>query len=167
MRRPCLGAGMAGLPNMDDALKDVPTGGTILIVEDSSDDLDLMLRALKRHQITNEIVVARDGSDALGWLFGSATGAPESRRQLPALILLDLRLPKVDGLEVLRRIREDQHTRLVPVVVLTSSKEEEDRLRGYELGANSYVQKPVDFQCFSDAVRQLGMYWVLLNRPPR
>ena len=136
---------------------------TVLIVEDNPDDLELSLRALRRHNLANDIAVAHDGAEALEWLFAAAGAA---RRELPAVILLDLRLPKVDGLEVLRRIRADPRTRLVPVVVLTSSKEEEDRLRGYELGANSYVQKPVSFHGFSDAVRQLGMYWMLLNQPP-
>jgi two-component system response regulator len=142
-------------------------GEIILIVEDNADDLELTLRSLERHQITNEIAVAHDGAEALAWLFGEIGGTPGAPRPLPVVVLLDLRLPKVDGLEVLRRIRAHERTRLVPVVVLTSSKEEEDRLRGYELGANSFVQKPVDFGGFADAVRQLGMYWVLLNqRPP-
>ena len=142
------------------------TGGTILIVEDNADDLELTLRALKRHNLANDNAVAHDGAEALDWLFGGASGTGHMQRELPAVVLLDLRLPKVDGLEVLRRIRTDARTRLMPVVVLTYSREDEDRIRGYELGANSYVQKPVDFSCFSNAVRQLGMYWMLLNSPP-
>ncbi len=155
-----------GPPTMQATPSNQGTGGTILIVEDNTDDLELTVRALKRHQITNEIAVAHDGAEALAWLFGETGDALGARDPLPAVVLLDLRLPKVDGLEVLRRIRAHERTRLVPIVVLTSSKEEEDRLRGYELGANSFVQKPVDFGCFADAVRQLGMYWVLLNQPP-
>ena len=142
------------------------TSGTILIVEDSEDDAALTLRSLRRHQIINDIVVAHDGAEALDWLFGERNGVPGSRRTLPTVVLLDLRLRKVDGLEVLRRIRADKYTRLVPVVVLTSSKEEEDRLRGYELGVNNFVQKPVEFRYFSDAVRQLGICWVLLEQLP-
>jgi two-component system response regulator len=141
-------------------------GGTILIVEDNSDDLELTLRALRRHNLANEIVVASDGAEALDWLFAEGAHTGRSPRSLPSVVLLDLRLPKLDGLQVLERIRAHHRTALVPVVVLTSSKDEEDRLRGYELGVNSYVQKPVDFQRFSEAVRQLGLYWMLLNDPP-
>ena len=137
----------------------------ILLVEDNPDDEALTLRALKKNNITNEVIVARDGAEALGYLFG--TGGQTGRPLAPQVTLLDLKLPKVDGLEVLRRIREDQRTRLLPVVILTSSNEERDRLQGYNLGANSYVRKPVDFVQFTDAVRQLGLYWLLLNeRPP-
>ena len=131
----------------------------ILLVEDSPDDEALTLRALKKNNISNEVVVARDGTEALAHLHNSGNG-------LPALVLLDLKLPKVDGLEVLRRIRAEPRTRLLPVVVLTTSKEEQDLLRSYDLGANSYVRKPVDFEQFSEAVRQLGLYWLLLNEPP-
>ena len=138
----------------------------ILLVEDNPDDEVLTLRALTRNNIGNEVVVARDGEEALDWLF--CTGAHQSRdpRQQPALVLLDLKLPKLDGLEVLRRIREHPDTRLVPVVILTSSREEHDRLRGYINGANSYIRKPIDFAHFVEAVRQLGLYWLVLNEPP-
>jgi two-component system response regulator len=138
----------------------------ILLVEDNADDEALTLRALTRNNIGNEVVVARDGEEALEWL--ECTGRYQSRdpRSQPALILLDLKLPKVDGLEVLRRIRENVETRLVPVVILTSSREEHDRLHGYLNGANSYVRKPIDFAHFIEAVRQLGLYWLVLNEPP-
>jgi two-component system response regulator len=137
--------------------------GVILLVEDNPDDEALTLRAFGRNHIRNPVHVVRDGVQALDYLLG-----PEARgRDLPAVILLDLKLPKVDGLEVLRRIRDDARTRLVPVVILTSSREEQDLLAGYQLGANSYIRKPVDFARFVDAVRQLGVYWLLLNeRPP-
>jgi two-component system, response regulator len=137
----------------------------ILLVEDNPDDEALTLRALTRNNIGNEVVVARDGAEALDWLF--CTGAHESRdpRDQPAVVLLDLKLPKVDGLEVLRLMRENPATRLVPVVILTSSLEEQDRLQGYLRGANSYVRKPIDFAHFVEAVRQLGLYWLVLNEP--
>jgi two-component system response regulator len=139
---------------------------TILLVEDNPDDEELTLRALARNNIGNHVVVVRDGQDAIDWL--EATGAYGSRdaNDVPALILLDLKLPKIDGLEVLRRLRANPRTAIVPVVILTSSKEDRDRASGYNGGANSYVQKPVDFTSFVDAVRQLGMYWLMLNEPP-
>lgn len=137
--------------------------GPILLVEDNADDEALTVRALVKNNVTNPIEVARDGAEALSWLLMTAQGAPEG---LPQLVLLDLKLPKIDGLEVLRRIRADERLRLVPVVILTSSKEDLDRLRGYGLGANSYIRKPVDFVQFTEAVRQIGMYWLLLNEPP-
>lgn len=138
----------------------------ILLVEDNPDDEALTLRALRRHNVTNQIVVARDGAEALDWLFVTGQYADRDQDVTPQVILLDLKLPKVDGLEVLRRVRSDDRTKLLPVVILTSSKEEEDILNGYRLGANSYVRKPVDFVEFTDAVRQLGLFWLLLNEPP-
>lgn len=138
----------------------------ILLVEDNPDDVELTLRSLRKHNITNEVVVARDGVEALDWLFGTGAHAERDASEMPTVVLLDLKLPKVDGFQVLKRIRADERTKPLPVVILTSSKEEEDRLNGYELGANSYVQKPVDFERFSEAVRQLGLYWLLLNEPP-
>jgi two-component system response regulator len=140
---------------------------TILLVEDNPDDEALTLRALKKNNITNEVVVARDGAEALDYLFGTGAYAGRDTNIQPQVTLLDLKLPKIDGLEVLRRLRTDERTRLLPIVILTSSNEEQDRLRGYGLGANSYVRKPVDFDQFIEAVRQLGLYWLLLNeRPP-
>lgn len=136
----------------------------ILLVEDNPDDEALTLRALKKNNITNEVVVARDGVEALDFLFG--TGKQAGRAITPQVILLDLKLPKIDGLEVLRRVRSDARTKLLPVVILTSSNEERDRLQGYDIGANSYVRKPVDFLQFTEAVRQLGLYWLLLNEKP-
>lgn len=138
----------------------------ILLVEDNPDDEDLTRRALEKNRITNEIVVARDGAEALDYLFGEGKYASRDSYVLPEIVLLDLKLPKVDGLEVLRRLRDDQRTRLLPVVILTSSIEEQDRLKGYLLGANSYVRKPVDFDQFIEAVRQLGLYWLILNEQP-
>jgi CheY-like chemotaxis protein len=137
--------------------------GKILLVEDNPDDVALTLRALKSHNITNDVIVAEDGEKALDYLFGAgrATG-PDG---LPAVVLLDLKLPKVNGLEVLRRIRSEERTRLLPVVILTSSDEERDVIDGYSLGANSYVRKPVDFVEFTQAAKQLGLYWLLMNRP--
>lgn len=137
----------------------------ILLVEDNPDDETLTLRTLAQHKIANDVVVVRDGAEALDWLFG--TGAHADRKcGDPHVVLLDLRLPKLPGLEVLRRIRDDERTRLLPVVVLTSSDEERDMVESYRLGANSYVRKPVSFPEFTEAVRQLGLYWLLLNRPP-
>ena len=138
----------------------------ILLVEDNPDDEALTLRALKKNNITNEVVVARDGAEALDYLFGTGQYAGREQAPPPQITLLDLKLPKVDGLEVLRRLRADERTRLLPVVILTSSNEEQDRLKGYGLGANSYVRKPVDFDQFMEAVRQLGLYWLLLNETP-
>ncbi len=137
----------------------------ILIVEDDPDDETLILRALKKHNIKNDINVARDGAEALDYLFKTGPYADRDGGN-PAIVLLDLKLPKIDGLEVLRRIRADEKTKLLPVVILTSSDEQEDMIRGYDLGANSYVRKPVEFEEFSDAVGRLGLYWLLLNEPP-
>lgn len=140
----------------------------ILMVEDTADDADLALRALKKNNILNEVVLAKDGAEALDYLFGRGAYAGRDAQDTPQVVLLDLNLPKVSGLEVLRRIRADDRTKLTPVVILTSSKEEQDLVKSYTLGANSYVRKPVDFVQFSDAVRQLGLYWLLLNElPPR
>lgn len=138
----------------------------ILLVEDNADDELLTLRALKKNNIKNEVVVARDGVEALEYLLKNGNLAGHSCSRLPEVVLLDLKLPKLDGLEVLRRIRADERTKLLPVVILTSSNEERDRLGGYNLGANSYVRKPVDFERFSEAARQLGLYWLVLNEPP-
>ncbi|WP_375498969.1 response regulator [uncultured Nostoc sp.] len=140
----------------------------ILLVEDNPDDEALTLRALKKNNILNEVVVARDGVEALDYLFGKGVYADRDMSVMPNLILLDLKLPKMDGLEVLRHLRTDERTKILPVVILTSSKEEQDLINGYSLGANSYVRKPVDFSQFSEAVRQLGLYWFVLNEsPPR
>jgi CheY-like chemotaxis protein len=139
---------------------------TILLVEDNPDDEALAIRALKRHHIGNQIIVAHDGVEALDYLFGKGIHVGRDVRIKPTVILLDLKLPRVDGLEVLRRLREDDRTRLLPVVVLTTSSEEQDMLSSYSLGCNSYIRKPVDFIQFSEAIRQLGMYWLLMNEPP-
>ena len=142
------------------------TNRAILLVEDNPDDEALTLRAFKKHNITNEVVVAHDGAEALEYLFGTGRYAGRDLEVMPQLILLDLKLPKVDGLEVLGQIRADDRTRLLPVVVLTSSTEERDLVESYRLGANSYVRKPVDFTQFAEAARQLGLYWLLMNQPP-
>jgi two-component system response regulator len=141
-------------------------GPVILLVEDNPDDEALTLRALRRANVGNDIVVARDGVEALDYLFGTGSYAGRDTRELPQVMLLDLKLPRIDGLEVLRRVRADERTRILPVVILTSSNEDRDRIDGYTLGANSYVRKPVDFNEFVDGVRQLGLYWLLLNQPP-
>ncbi|MCL5027079.1 MAG: response regulator [Chloroflexi bacterium] len=138
----------------------------ILLVEDNPGDVALTIRAFERHNIMNQVVVARDGVEALDYLFGTGTYAGRDLNSGPLVILLDLKLPRIDGLEVLRRVRADERTKLVPVIILTSSREEQDLIRGYSLGANSYVRKPVDFNQFAEAVRQLGLYWLVLNEPP-
>jgi two-component system response regulator len=136
---------------------------TILLVEDNADDEELTMRALKKNNVTNNLVVARDGVEALDFLFGTGAYAGRDTALLPGLVLLDLKLPKIDGLEVLRRIRADPRTRRMPVTVLTSSREEQDLIKSYDLGANSYIRKPVQFDQFTEAVRQLGLYWLILN----
>lgn len=138
----------------------------ILLVEDNPNDEALTLRALKKNNIKNEVVVARDGVEALDYLFGTGDYAGRDISDTPQLVLLDLKLPKVDGLEVLKQLRADRRTNLLPVVVLTSSKEEQDLVASYSLGANSYIRKPVDFNQFMQAVGQLGLYWLVLNEPP-
>jgi two-component system response regulator len=138
----------------------------ILLVEDNADDEALTLRALKKNNIRNEVVVARDGSEALDYLFGSGAHAGRDLRVMPQIILLDLKLPKVDGFEVLNRMRSNEATKLLPVVILTTSNEDQDRIRGYDLGANSFVRKPVEFDKFIEAVRQLGLYWLIMNEAP-
>jgi len=135
----------------------------ILLVEDNPDDEALTLRAFKRNNIQNEIVVAHDGVEALDYLFGTGVHAGRDLSVMPQVILLDLKLPRIEGLEVLRQLRAGERTKLLPVVILTSSNEEQDRLNGYHLGANSFVRKPVDFGEFIDAVRTLGLYWLILN----
>ncbi len=141
-------------------------GKSILLVEDNPDDEALTLRAMNKMSITNQVYVARDGAEALDFLFATGVDAGRPLYDLPALILLDLKLPKVDGLEVLRRLRSADHTRLIPVVMLTNSNEEQDILSSYYLGANSYVRKPVDFKAFMNLVGQLGAYWLGLNEIP-
>jgi two-component system response regulator len=138
----------------------------ILLVEDNPDDVELTLRAFKRNKLGNEVVVVNDGAEALDYMFGTGDHAGRDLSQRPTVVFLDLKLPKLDGLEVLRRLRADQRTALQPVVILTSSNEEQDMITGYKLGANSYVRKPVDFDQFVEAARQLGLYWLVLNEPP-
>ena len=142
------------------------THKVILLVEDNPDDEALTMRALKRGNIVNDVVVAHDGAEALDYLFGSGPYAGRDADDTPAVVLLDLKLPKLDGIDVLERMREHRSTRYVPVVVLTSSSEDEDVIKSYRSGANSYVRKPVAFADFTSAVSQLGVYWVLLNRAP-
>jgi|SRR5271157_1925845 len=138
----------------------------ILLVEDNADDEALTRRSFKKNNILNEIVVAHDGVEALDYLYGTGAYAGRELTNIPQVVLLDLKLPKVDGLEVLRRIRGDERTRLLPVVILTSSKEQQDLIDGYALGANSYVRKPVDFEQFNEAIKTLGLYWLVLNEAP-
>jgi len=138
----------------------------ILLVEDNPDDVMLTLRALKKSKIMNEVVIAEDGVEALDFLFGTGKYAGRNTSVLPQLVLLDLKMSRMDGLEALQRIRADERTKLLPVVILTTSSEDRDRVESYKLGANSYVRKPVDFNQFADAVRQLGLYWLVLNEAP-
>ena len=139
---------------------------TILLAEDNPDDVTLTLRALKKSNILNEVIVAEDGVEALDYLFGTGKFAGRDTGLMPQVVLLDLKMPRMDGLEVLQRMRADERTKLLPVVVLTTSSEDKDRIESYKLGANSYVRKPVDFNQFADAVRQLGLYWLVLNEGP-
>ena len=138
----------------------------ILLVEDNQADEDLAILALKKNKFRNDVVVARDGAEALDYLFGTGSYAGQEAPRLPAMILLDLKLPKISGLEVLKRVRSDERTKLVPIVILTSSKEEVDLISGYSLGANSYIRKPVDFKEFNEVIRQMGSYWLAINEPP-
>lgn len=138
----------------------------ILLVEDNQDDIDLTMRALKKHHLANEVVVAQDGAEALDFLFARGTYKERNPALLPQLVLLDVNLPKVSGLEVLKELRSAKETKYLPVVMLTSSREERDVVESYEQGANSYIQKPVNFEEFTEAVRQLGVYWLVLNEAP-
>ncbi len=139
---------------------------TILLVEDNPDDVALTLRALKKSKIMNEVTVAQDGVEAVDYLFGTGKYAGRDANMMPQVVLLDLKMPKMDGLEVLQRIRKDERTKVLPVVVLTTSSEDRDRIESYKLGANSYIRKPVDFNQFAEAVNQLGLYWLVLNEAP-
>jgi two-component system response regulator len=138
----------------------------ILLAEDNPDDVQLTLRALKKSKIMNEVIVAQDGVEALDYLFGTGTYAGRDTKIQPQVVLLDLKMPRMDGLEALQRIRSDARTKFLPVVVLTTSSEDKDRVESYKLGANSYVRKPVDFNQFAEAVNQLGLYWLVLNETP-
>ena len=138
----------------------------ILLVEDNPDDVELTLRAFKKNNILNGVIVAKDGVEALDVLFGTGMYAGRELKELPVVILLDLKLPNIDGMEVLKRIRQDHRTKLIPVVILTSSSEPKDVINGYSLGANGYVRKPVEFSQFVEAMRNLGLFWLLLNEPP-
>jgi CheY-like chemotaxis protein len=138
----------------------------VLLVEDNADDIELTLRAFKKNNLLNEIKVAKDGLQAVNYLFGEDGESNSTLNPLPELVLLDLNLPRISGLEVLRRIRENERTKLLPVVILTSSDEEQDRIQSYSLHANSYIRKPVSFNRFTEAIQQLGIYWLVLNEPP-
>lgn len=139
---------------------------SILLVEDNMSDIDLTRRALGKHRIANEMTVVQDGQEALDYLFCEGQYANRDESDMPAMVLLDLKLPKIDGLTVLQRIRGDERTRLLPIVILTTSTEQRDIVESYSLGANSYVRKPVDFHQFAEAISQLGLYWLVLNEPP-
>ena len=139
---------------------------TILLVEDNPEDAELTHRAFKKSNIANRLVLVKDGAEALDYLFATGAWAGRSEEEDPEMVLLDLKLPKINGLEVLRKMRADPRTKLLPVIILTSSVEEQDVIRGYDLGANSYIHKPVDFLQFNEAVRQLSLYWLVLNQPP-
>ena len=139
---------------------------TILLVEDNPDDVELTMRAFRKNNIANNVIIARDGAEALDYLFCQGAFSDRNEKDEPRLILLDLKLPKLDGLQVLEHLRADARTKLIPVVILTSSKEEQDLISGYKNGANSYVRKPVDFNQFVEAVRHIGLYWLLINESP-
>jgi two-component system response regulator len=139
---------------------------TILLVEDNPDDVELTIRAFRKNNIGNKVVVAKDGVEALDYLFGTGVYAGRNVKEMPVVILLDLKLPKIDGMEVLKRIRQNESTRLLPVVILTSSAEDKDKINGYKLGCNSYVRKPVQFDQFVEAIKHLGLYWLIWNEPP-
>jgi two-component system response regulator len=138
----------------------------ILLVEDNPDDVELTLRAFKKNNILNPVIIAKDGVEALDYLSGTGMYAGRNLKEMPVVVLLDLKLPKIDGMEVLKRVRRDERTKLIPVVILTSSMEEIDVINGYSLGANSYIRKPVEFNQFVETMRQLGLYWLLWNEPP-
>jgi two-component system, response regulator len=138
----------------------------ILLVEDNPNDVELALHALKKNKVSNRIQVVRDGEEALDFIFGKDTSSGGPSEQRPKMVLLDLKLPKVDGLEVLRRLKGDPTTRSIPVIILTSSREEQDIVKSYDLGVNSYIVKPVDFEQFTESVRQLGLYWMVMNQAP-
>ena len=138
----------------------------ILLVEDNPDDVELTIRAFKKNNIGNKVIVAKDGVEALDYLFGTGLHAKRDMKDLPVVILLDLKLPRIDGLEVLKSIRQNELTRLLPVVILTSSAEEKDKINGYKMGANSYIRKPVEFDQFVKAIKHLGLYWLIWNEPP-
>ena len=142
------------------------TNKTILLVEDNPDDVELTLHALRKHNVVNKVTVVHDGQEALDWIFGAGPHAGRDTSVMPVMVLLDLNLPKVGGLEVLARVRADERTRVLPIIILTSSREEQDRIAAYRNGANSYVTKPVDFVEFTRAVEQLSLYWLVLNEPP-
>jgi two-component system response regulator len=145
---------------------EIMTDKIILLAEDNPDDVELTIRAFRKNNIGNKVVVAKDGVEVLDYLFGTGVYAGHDVKELPVIILLDLKLPKIDGLEVLKRIRQDDRTKLLPVVILTSSAEQKDIIDGYSLGANSYVRKPVNFEQFVEAIKHLGLYWLLWNEPP-
>ncbi len=150
----------------EEGRKETMHNKVILLVDDNSNDVTLTIRALKKNNIANEVVVARDGVEALDYLFAKGEHAGRDSSNLPQVVLLDLKMPRIDGLEVLQRIRNDDRTRLLPVVILTSSNEQQDLIESYSLGANSYVRKPVDFTQFAEAVRHLGLYWLVINEQP-